>query len=110
MATLSKADIKMALTRLGELAVSQGTPIRLLMVGGGAMVLAFDARESTRDLDVAILAPQHAAMVRDLAECIARELGWEPTWERITPYLQPGQELKAQYAFEDLWDDAHGQA
>lgn len=176
MATLSKADIKMALTRLGELAVSQGTPIRLLMVGGGAMVLAFDARESTRDLDVAILAPQHAATVRDLAECIARELGWEPswlndaakgflvgrsegptifsspgievirpvieqllamklcawrddldmadakrlleemtgdhqtTWERITPYLQPGQELKAHYAFEDLWDDAHGQA
>ena len=31
-------------------------------------------------------------------------------WQRIVPYLLPGRELKAQYAFEDLWESIHGDA
>ncbi len=34
----------------------------------------------------------------------------EETWRRIEPHLVPGRELKAQYAFEDLWEAAHGVA
>lgn len=28
----------------------------------------------------------------------------EEVWERISPFLLPGRELKAQYAFLDLWE------
>jgi hypothetical protein len=30
------------------------------------------------------------------------------TWSSIEPHLVPGRELKAQYAFEDLWEAEHG--
>jgi hypothetical protein len=29
-------------------------------------------------------------------------------WELVVPYLVPGHELKAQYAFEDLWESLYG--
>lgn len=31
-------------------------------------------------------------------------------WQRLVPYLMPGRELKAQYAFEDLWENLYGNA
>jgi hypothetical protein len=174
MATLSKPELIAALTRLGELATARGESIELLLVGGTAMVLAFDARESTRDVDVLILAPEKAATVRALADVVAAELGWashwlndgakgffvgptcgpivlkapgivvrrpeveqllamklcawrddvdigdarrllselsgsrEEIWHRIEPFLQPGRELNAKYAFDDLWEEANG--
>ena len=32
----------------------------------------------------------------------------EQVWSQIEPHLVPGRELKAQYAFADLWEAAHG--
>ncbi len=29
-------------------------------------------------------------------------------WQSIEPYLVPGDELKAQYAFQDLWGSEYG--
>jgi hypothetical protein len=34
----------------------------------------------------------------------------EDVWQRVVPYLLPGRELKAQYAFEDLWESVYGDA
>lgn len=31
-------------------------------------------------------------------------------WQRVVPYLVPGRELKAQYAFEDVWESVYGDA
>ena len=31
-------------------------------------------------------------------------------WQMIEPYLQPGCELKAKYAFTDLWEAINGHA
>ena len=31
----------------------------------------------------------------------------EQVWEQVEPYLVPGRELKASYAFEDLWESRH---
>jgi hypothetical protein len=31
-------------------------------------------------------------------------------WQRLIPFLLPGRELKAQYAFEDLWESLYGNA
>ena len=29
-------------------------------------------------------------------------------WRQVEPHLVPGRELKAQYAFEDLWEATRG--
>ena len=80
MATLSKVEIESALKRVGELGAAEGLSIRLVLVGGGAMVLGFGHRASTKDLDVAILQPEEVSRVRKIAETIAVERGWDASW------------------------------
>jgi hypothetical protein len=170
MATFTRNDIAEGLERLGRLAADSGINIELVLIGGALMVLRFEARESTRDVDVAILAPAEANKVRDLARRVAAELGWpddwlndgakgylvglskgpvvlsapgievrspgtaqvlamklsawrddidiadatrlleemtgdrDEIWREVEPYLVPGSELKAQYAYADLWE------
>jgi hypothetical protein len=174
MATLTREEIIQALERLGELAHQQGYSIELLLMGGAAMVLMYNARPSTRDVDVFILWPQKAQIVRDLALQVAQEhdlpknwlndgakgylvgvsegttilsapgivvkspaiaqllamklSAWrddvdiedaqrlllalegdrEQIWAAVERYLVPGTELKAQYAFLDLWETTYG--
>lgn len=54
------------------------------------------------DVDIADASRLLGAMgpARDRAE----------VWQRLLPYLVPGRELKAQYAFEDLWESIYGNA
>ena len=174
MATLGREDILAALTRIGQLALERHTAVELLMVGGALMVIRYNAREATQDVDAAILAPREAAVVRDISRVVAQERGWpaewlndgakgylrgttastlvfsapgikvysppvaqllamklsawrddvdiadaqrllrelngEQTalWREVEPYVIPGAELKAQYAFADLWEATHG--
>ena len=176
MATISKPELESAFLRLGQLAEAEGLLIELLLVGGGAMVLAFDARAATRDVDVVILQPADRSKVRRLSEIIATERDWpsdwlnegakgflvsttpgatliavagltvrippieqllamklcawrddvdisdamrllrelpgghDSVWSQVEPHLQPGRELKAKYAFSDLWESLHGSA
>jgi hypothetical protein len=175
MGTLTKQDVVDALTRLGQLASNSGEQIELLLLGGSLMVLVFETRQSTRDVDVVILAPKEAAHVRTMAATVASERGWEPdwlndaakgfvvgishgpviysasgievrrpsfgqllamklcawrddvdiadarrllqelphdydeAWQSVLPHLQPGSELKAKLAFDDLWEESRGE-
>ena len=176
MATFSREEIQDGLKRLGELAHAQGLHIRLTLVGGAVMVLGYQARQSTRDVDAVILAPKEARLVRALAKQVAEENDWpedwlndgakgylvgisdgpilfsapgiearapsleqllamklsawrddldisdarrlmqeitsghnkDEIWQRLEPYLVPGDELTAQYAFLDLWESLYG--
>ena len=177
MATFSRQDILTGLERLGQLAEQRGFHIELTLVGGAAMVLGFDARQSTRDVDAVILAPKVAGVVRQLAKIVAEERNWpedwlndgakgymvgisrgqrlfsapgidaqspslfqllamklsawrddvdisdarrlleelarqnlsnNEIWEQVEPFLVPGDELTAQYAFQDLWETLYG--
>ena len=174
MATINRKEIVEALERLGQLAEARGTKIELALVGGALMVLLYEARESTRDVDAIILAPRDANTVRELAKIVADERGWpddwlndgakgfliglssglvvfsalgievrspataqllamklsawrddvdiadarrllqemsgsrDEIWQSVEPYLVPGDELKAQYAFADLWETLDG--
>jgi predicted nucleotidyltransferase len=176
MATFTEKDIREGLGRLGELAEAKGFQINLVVVGGAVMVLAFGARQSTRDVDAVILEPREARTVRHLAAQVADEFGWsadwlndgakgylngisegpilfkasgievrapsleqllamklsawrdeidisdarrilqelagsrskDELWNAIEPYLVPGDELTAQYAFLDLWEALYG--
>jgi predicted nucleotidyltransferase len=76
MAIFSSDEILDGLKRLGELAQAQGLHIRLTLVGGAVMVLAYQARLSTRDVDAVILAPKEARLVRNLAKQVAEEHDW----------------------------------
>ena len=49
MALLTRQEIISALERLGQLAVAEGHTLHLMVVGGAAMVLGYNARQSTRD-------------------------------------------------------------
>jgi predicted nucleotidyltransferase len=176
MATFSRDDIQDGLKRLGELAQAQGLHIRLMLMGGAVMVLGYQARPSTRDVDAVILAPREARLVRALAKQVAEERDWpedwlndgakgylvgisegpilfsapgiearapaleqllamklsawrddldisdarrllkeiagrrdkDKVWQSLEPYLVPGDELTAQYAFLDLWESLYG--
>jgi len=178
MATLTRDDITAALARLGQLAEERGQTLELILVGGAAMVLAYQARLSTRDVDIVIMAPRGAeSQVRQLAKQIAAERDWpedwlndaakgymvglslgevliavpglkayapsvaqllamklsawrddldiadarcllqvlvadgqdrEMLWKSVEPYLVRGDELTAQYAFQDLWEALYG--
>jgi hypothetical protein len=176
MATFNRAEIIEGLQRLGVLAQARGVKVRLTLVGGAVMVLAYAARLSTRDVDVFIRSPREARIVRELAKQVAEERGWpedwlndgakgylvgvsegeilltapgiearapsleqllamklcawrddvdisdarrllqevaasrqqDEIWHSLEPYLIPGDELTAQYAFLDLWESIHG--
>ena len=174
MATFTRKEIAEGIERLGQLAVESGIQIDLVLVGGALMVLRFHARESTRDVDVAILMPAEARKVREFAHTVAAEQGWpndwlndgakgyliglssgpvilsapgievrspsiaqllamklsawrddidiadasrlleemkgdrDETWQEVAPYLIPGTELKARYAYADLWEARRG--
>lgn len=80
MATFTRSEIEEGLKRLGELAQAKGLHIQLTLVGGAVMVLRFDARPSTRDVDAVILLPREARIARDLARQVADEYGWPEDW------------------------------
>lgn len=46
------------------------------------------------------------------ARLLLLKLGGERAyvWGQVEPYLVPGRELKARYAFDDLWESIHGPA
>lgn len=177
MLQLTSEQIRQALIRLGELALRRGVTVEIVVVGGAALALGYQARESTHDVDALILSPQ-AETVRAMARAVAVELGlaedwlndaakgyvhglspleellttpgirvhmpsatqpsatqllamklsaWrddvdiadarlllkhlrarnvsrQDIWREVEPYLVPGRELKASYAYEDLWE------
>lgn len=80
MAIFTRQEIEEGLKRLGELATAKGLHIELTLVGGAVMVLRFDARPSTRDVDAVILSPREARVVRDMTRQVAEERDWPDDW------------------------------
>jgi hypothetical protein len=80
MGTFTRNEIEDGLKRLGELAQTKGFHIQLTLVGGAVMVLRFNARPSTRDIDAVILQPREARLVRELARQVADEFEWAEDW------------------------------
>jgi len=80
MHLLNKEEILAGLKRLGELANLRHVDIKLLLAGGALMVIAFEERFSTKDVDAVILAPEETRAVRELATRVAAEYGWPEDW------------------------------
>lgn len=80
MATFTRQEIEEGLRRLGELAQAKGLRVELTLVGGAVMVLRFNARLSTRDVDAVILLPRETRLVREMAKRVAEEQDWPEDW------------------------------
>jgi hypothetical protein len=74
----TRREIERGLRRLGQLAKQQGVEVKLQVFGGGAMLLAFNARPTTKDFDVII--KDDRDLVLRLAEQVALEFGWSKGW------------------------------
>lgn len=170
MRLLTREDILRAFEALSAELPSASAPHDLTIMGGAALVLRFQARDSTRDVD----AVSSDKIMRDAAARVGKRLGlpedwlndgakgyvhglalgdvvfesaalrvrmlavpqllamklsaWRDdldiadarlllsklpgekgeVWGLIEAYLVPGRELKARYAFDDLWEALHG--
>jgi hypothetical protein len=173
---LTKDAIRRALGALAAALPSGEAPQELWIVGGAALVLLYDARETTKDVDAFTLDAAGSAEMREAAASVAAQLGlpedwlndgakgylhglapgelvvsapsllvrsvavqqllamklsaWRDdldvsdarlllsnlsgdrasVWSQVEPYLVPGRQLKAQYAFDDLWEADRGPA
>lgn len=80
MKFLDRAEIEAALRRLGELVAERGESFEIVVVGGAAMVLGFNAREATKDVDFAPLSVPNVSELRSMAAQVADEFEWEADW------------------------------
>ncbi len=74
---LTNKEILQALEALNGKLCAAGTKAEIGLYGGTSMVLAFNARLSTRDVD-AVFIPK--GIVRKLAEELSQELGMHKNW------------------------------
>lgn len=74
---LNEADIREALVLLDAELGRRGIRGEVCLFGGEVMVLAYPARQSTKDVD-AVLVP--TGPIHEAAAHLASERGWEPDW------------------------------
>lgn len=79
MAELTAADIESGLAAIGRLAKADGRLIEISVYGGSAIVLAFDFRRTTRDVDI-IVHGGDAPLLRRYAAAVAASRGWDRSW------------------------------
>lgn len=88
----------------------------LMGVSDGPVVLSSPGIEVYQPAVEQLLAMKLCAWRDDVdiadAARLFQELGphsdREAVWQSLLPFVVPGRELKAQYAFMDLWESIHG--
>ena len=78
METFGKDQLKKALTLMGTLAHAEGKTLEIAVYGGSALMLLFDWRQATRDVDAVFEADK--ADVRRLASDVADALKLPADW------------------------------
>src|SRR5258708_3511551 len=85
---LSRDTVLAGFERMSELLAAKGVVGEIDVVGGAAMMLAFQARQSTKDVD-AVFAPTRE--IREAAARVAQELDLDPDWlnDAAKAFLSP---------------------
>ena len=93
---LQRAQVLRALTRLGELCVEARLKAEIAIYGGTVMMIAYDCREATKDVD-AIFRPVSA--LEPLIRRIAREQDLPEDWMNagVQPFVAP-REARIEFA------------
>ena len=76
---LSAADIETAFQALSAELAARNERAKILVTGGAAMVLLFDARESTTAVDAYFVQPE-AHVLHDAIAAVAQKLGLPANW------------------------------
>ena len=106
MKRITKALLIRALTRMGELAQADGVKLEVCIYGGAVMMMAYDTREITKDVDAVI---QPSEFGWQVVRRVGEELGLPEDWmnddvrqftapaeqTRILPWDAPGIALTA---------------
>ena len=84
---MDKRELENALTRLGNVLRERRVTGEIAVFGGAAIVLGFDFRNATQDVDAMII-QGHGQVVKAQQE-VGTELGLPPNWlnEQGTSYL-----------------------
>jgi len=77
--SLSANDIRCAFAALSEEMGRSGDRGQIVITGGAALVLLFNARESTKDVDAYFLQPD-PPRIREAAARVSRELELPEDW------------------------------
>lgn len=85
---LTRDEITSALARLSELAAGEGVRLEMALYGGAVMLLAYDARDATKDVDAIVHPPDVA---RRLAARVATEMGLHEGWlnDDVKQFVSP---------------------
>lgn len=94
MNVITKTLLTRALRRLGELAEEAGLELEICIYGGALMMLAYDARAMTKDVD-AVIRPSREGLA--LAARVGRELGLPANWlnEDVKMFLAPAGQTRS---------------
>lgn len=76
---LSAEDIRRAFMALSEELERNQRRAEIIVFGGAALVLLFDARESTKDVDAYFVSPE-ASAIRKAAEAVAEQQDLPTNW------------------------------
>lgn len=100
---LTRQEIENALARLSELAAAEHVRLEMTVYGGAAMLLAYDARPVTKDIDAIVHPP---AVARRLVNQVANELGLHEGWlnDDVKAFVS-GKEAKNELALQNLNSD-----
>ncbi len=77
-APFDRETLEVALGRLGKYAAAEGKVIEISIYGGSALLLTFDQRAATRDVDAVFDSDRD--FVRHAAAKVAEEFGWSAGW------------------------------
>lgn len=93
MKYMSREIVLNALKRLGQLAFEENLQLECCIYGGALMMLAYDAKAATKDVDV-VIRPREPAL--RLARRVGKELGLPENWlnDQVKLFLAPHEDLR----------------
>jgi hypothetical protein len=77
-APFDRVTLELAFERLGAIAAAEGKIVEIPIYGGSALLLTFDQRAATRDVDAVF--DKDRDFVRRAAAHVAAEFGWPGNW------------------------------
>lgn len=86
--SLTAADVRAALSEIGEILLRGGKVGEIALYGGSAILLQFEASFRTADVDAVVQSGDHTAIL-DAARAVAARRGWLRSWfsEAVANYL-----------------------
>jgi hypothetical protein len=93
MKTMDRKTLIKALVRMGELAVKSDIKLEMCIYGGAAMMLAYNSRAITKDVDAIV---QPSKLAAKLAKQVAKEMQLSENWlnNEVKMFVAPKEQTR----------------